>query len=96
MASYWNDLVQEAQRISIYRSPGMEYNEERCRNYVVNQAGNAIDAMIQMHGEDRFLKMIKERPCAPNPKYDLLVKNYRDDIADRMDLLRKALGGSHL
>ena len=92
MTCYWSDLVQEAQRISIYRSPGMEYNEERCRHYVVNQAGNAIDAMIQIHGETRFLKMIKERPCAPNPKYDLLVKNYRNDIAARMDQLREAIG----
>ncbi len=77
MQDYWYNFVEDAQRISIYQAPGMEYNEERCKNYVINQAGNAIDAMIQMYGIDEFVDMIENRPTARNPKYDLLVKNHR-------------------
>ena len=77
MQDYWCNLVEDAQRISIYQTPGMEYNEERCKNYVINQAGNAIDCLIKMYGVDEVLDMIEKRPCAPNPKYDLLVKNHK-------------------
>ena len=83
MQDYWMNLVEDAERISIYQAPGMEYNEERCKNYVVNQAGNAIDAMIQMYGVDEVVHMIETRPCAPNPKYDLLVRNHRLNILAR-------------
>lgn len=80
MKDYWSALVDDAERISIYQAPGMEYNEERCKRYVVNQAGNAIDAIIQMYGIDEFAKMIEERPVMPNPKYDLLIKQHRHEV----------------
>lgn len=80
MKDYWSALVDDAERISIYQAPGMEYNEERCKRYVVNQAGNAIDAIIQMYGIDEFAKMIEERPVMPNPKYDLLIKQHRYEV----------------
>ena len=80
MKDYWSALVDDAERISIYQAPGMEYNEERCKRYVVNQAGNAIDAIIHMYGIDEFAKMIEERPVMPNPKYDLLIKQHRREV----------------
>ena len=80
MTDYWYNLVEDAEKISIYRTPGMEYNEERCRNYVINQAGNAIDAMIQMYGIYEFQKMIEDRQVAPNPKYEWLIKQHRFDV----------------
>lgn len=83
MRDYWCDLVEDAERISIYQSPGMEYNEERCKRYVINQAGNAIDACIQMYGLYEFEKMIQERPVSHNPKYDMVVKQHRFDVIAR-------------
>lgn len=80
MRGYWCNLVEDAERISIYQSPGMEYNEERCKRYVINQAGNAIDACIQMYGLYGFEKMIQERPVCRNPKYDMVVKQHRFDM----------------
>lgn len=86
MTDYWYNLVEDAEKISIYRAPGMEYNEERCRNYVINQAGNAIDAMIQMYGIHEFEKMIQDRDVAPNPKYELLIRQHRFDVlANRVE-----------
>lgn len=82
MTEYWMNFIADAERIKIYGSPGMEYNEERCRRYVVNQAGNAIDAMIRIHGLDGFKRMIDERPVAPNPKYEQIVKEHRFSLFD--------------
>lgn len=82
MTKYWADLISNAERIKIYRSPGMEYNEERCRRYVVNQAGNAIDAMIQIHGLDGFKRLIDERTVNPNPKYEQIVREHRFSVMD--------------
>ena len=76
MKPYWQNLVTDAERISIYVAPGMEYNEARCRNYVVNQAGNAIDACIQMYGVTEFAQMIKDRKTLHNPKYDVIVQQH--------------------
>ena len=88
MREYWQNFVEDASRISIYQSPGMEYNEERLKNYVINQAGNAIDAAIQMYGLYEFEQMIKDRPVAPNPKYDMLVKRHNLEVlCDRVKRL---------
>lgn len=78
LTDYWNTFVEDAVKISIYRSPGMEYNEARCRRYVVNQAGNAIDAMLKMYGVDEFAGMIADRPTKPNPKYDMVVRQHEE------------------
>lgn len=80
MTDYWCNLIDDAQRISIYTAPGMDYNEERCKRYVVNQAGNAIDACIKMYGLYEFEKMIAERSVAPNPKYDALIRQHRYEV----------------
>ena len=74
---YWGEMLSGADRISIYESPGIEYNIDRCENYVVRLAGNAIDAYIQCIGVDKFLDNIKNRPVRRNPKYDRLVEEYR-------------------
>ena len=76
MTDYWRDLVEDAQQISIYRTPGIEYNVERLKNLVVNQWGNAIDCMIQLIGINGLESMIANRSCASNPKYDLLIRDF--------------------
>lgn len=80
MKPYWSVLVGDAERIKIFTAPGMEYNEEQCRHFVVNQAGNAIDACIQMYGLTEFEKMISERQTMPNPKYEELVQRHRFEV----------------
>lgn len=77
MTDYWMRFIEDAQRISIYCAPGMIYNEERCRKYVINQAGNAIDALIRMYGVDDFMELLSSRQTKQNPKYDMLVKEHQ-------------------
>ena len=80
MKEYWADFIGDAEKISIFTAPGMEYNEERCKNYVVNQAGNAIDACIQMYGLNEFQQMIEQRGTMRNPKYDMLIQRHRLEV----------------
>ena len=79
MTDYWLDMLEVLTPIRIYTAPGMDYNVDRCREYVINQAGNAIDALIQIYGIHDFQHMIATRPTSPNPKYERLVQQYKMD-----------------
>lgn len=74
---YWGEFLCHAEAISLYQAPGLEYNLDRCERYVIHQAGNAIDAYIQIRGVPGFLEELKKRTTMRNPKYDRLVAEYR-------------------
>ena len=77
MTEYWAQLVGGIGRIKIYTYPGAAYNVDRCRHFVFDMAGNAIDAMLQIYDSvDTFLSVLSARQCKPNPKYDLLVREH--------------------
>ena len=77
MADYWVNLVGDVGRIKIFTLPGSDYSLEKCRHFVIDMAGNAIDAMLQIYETvDDFVMAVKSRRCAPNPKYDLIVKEH--------------------
>ncbi|MBR5217949.1 MAG: replication initiation factor domain-containing protein [Oscillospiraceae bacterium] len=86
MTSYWLRVLEILTPISIFTAPGMEYNIDRCRDYVINQAGNAIDCLIQIYGLNEFKAMIDNRNTAKNPKYTALVKqHYFDRLCAKVD-----------
>ena len=70
-AKWWTRIIDNAGKISLYSRKDVDYNFFRLKNYVVNQAGNAIDCMIGLIGVDEFQKAIKERDSNPNPKYKI-------------------------
>ena len=72
LKKYWADFLGDANRISLYVKPGMEYNLDRLDNYVFRQAGNAIDTAVEIYGVDGFLDKLHNRRTVHNPKYDLL------------------------
>ena len=71
-------MLGNANAISIYQSPGLEYNLDRCERYVIGQAGNAIDAYIQCVGIGGFTEALKKRTTMRNPKYDRMVTEFRE------------------
>ena len=75
-AEYWAALIGDVGRIKIFTVPGGAYNLEKCRHYVFDMAGNAIDAMLQIYDVPDFLAMVECRECKPNPKYDFIVKEH--------------------
>lgn len=74
---YWGEFLCNARAIHIYAEPGLEYNLDRCQKYVINQAGNAIDALIQITGVDGFMDLLKKRTTKRNPKYDRMVQEFK-------------------
>ena len=79
MAQYWSDLINDALPRSIYVAPGLEYNVDRCENYVYRIAGNAIDALLQVYDGDvsEFLSKLGSRDTKPNPKYKTMIREAR-------------------
>ena len=77
LTDYWSELIGEACRIQIYTKPGINYNLLNCEDFVYNQAGNAINALLQVYDVDTFLQKLQERKSRPNPKYTQMVQNYK-------------------
>lgn len=78
MKDYWGLLLCDAERITLYESPGIEYNLEKCKEFVINHAGNAIDAYLQIRGLMGFLQDLNTRKTARNPKYEKLINDYKN------------------
>ncbi|MCD7768710.1 MAG: replication initiation factor domain-containing protein [Oscillospiraceae bacterium] len=74
---YWQKFLGDTARISLFSRPGNAYTEEACHDYVINQAGNAIDALARMHGWPWLQYMIDHRTVRRNSKYDDMVANYK-------------------
>lgn len=90
---YWERLVGNVSKLSIYKKPGLGYNLQKCREYVSRQAGNAVDALLQIYGTNGFLKLIDNRTVKQNPKYRNLVREVREQqgghLAEDYELRRK-------
>lgn len=80
--AYWANMLGNANAISIYQAPGLDYNLDRCERYVINQAGNAIDAYIQCVGMNGFVEALKNRTTMRNPKYDRMVTEFKSFSED--------------
>ena len=75
----------------------MEYNLDRCKHFVVEQAGNAIAALIQLFGLEELEKMIDNRNAKPNPKYDMMIRQELERrkifrFEELVDLIRRNPG----
>lgn len=101
LTDYWDNLILDAHAISIYRSPGMEYNEEQLKYNVVERWGNAIDCAIQLYGIDEVQSMIEHRNAKPNPKYSMIIKQHEQRVKafqfqELVDKVNRFFGSSHV
>ena len=72
-APFWLRFVSGVERISLFAKKDVEYNYSQLKNYVLNQAGNAVDCLISIDGIDKFYEDLKHREANPNPKYSSLL-----------------------
>ena len=79
-AEYWQKLLEHSKQISIYEKPGTEYNLYNLERYCLKQAGNAVDAYIQIRGVDGFLKDLEKRGTMENPKYTDLIEKCKREV----------------
>lgn len=75
-ADYWQQLLTTSQKIKLYTKPGTDYSLQTLENYVIKQAGNAVDTYISIIGIKQFITNLKERYTSKNPKYELLKEKH--------------------
>lgn len=95
---YWADLLAEAARIPLYVKPGVEYNISQLENFVFNQAGSAISAMLEIVDFPVFMERMrrKREEGVRNPKYERLVQEYgRRRRREKQPEVRPADGQGH-
>lgn len=62
LTSWWDELLGNAGRISMAYSGGMEYNFDKLKEYVINQAGASIRTYLDLKGSDELFREISRRP----------------------------------
>lgn len=85
MKSYWADLLEDAQRIRLYKKPGVEYNMVNLENFVFGTASAAIDTYIQIMGLTMFYEQLRRsRQGRELPvKYQQLKSTYYRVLEDK-------------
>jgi len=76
MADYWSDLLEGIQQIRCWSDPGVEYNEFSLSNFVINQAGNALDCYLRIFGMEDLIRELGQRSVKMSPKYQRLLAKY--------------------
>ena len=77
VAEYWKHLIQDAQRIHIAASPGVEYNIFRLQSFIRDTAGGGLQTWIDIFGLDSLPQLLKTRKGKLNPKYKMLLSQHK-------------------
>lgn len=76
LTDYWDKLLAGVAKIRCWSSPGVEYNMANLENFVVQQAGSAIDTYLRVWGPQRLIQKIRERNVPLSPKYKRLLDEF--------------------
>ena len=86
MTDYWSALIDGMQQIRCWSAPGVEYNEFKLSNFVINQAGNALDCYLYIFGVEDLIRELGNRAIKPSPKYERLKAKYLNLKLGLLDL----------
>lgn len=73
---YWAAVLDGVSAIRVWSAPGVDYNMEHLENYVVRQAGSAIDVYLKVWGVQRLIDHIRRRNVPLAPKYKQILTDY--------------------
>ena len=79
MTDYWEELLDGVGRIQCWTAPGVDYNMSHLENFVIRQAGNAIDVYLQINGWARLFDQLHNRDVELSPKYKHILQQYGID-----------------
>lgn len=86
-ARWWERFIDTVGEVAIYTPKPTAYNVYRCEDYVYRQAGNAVAALIDIRGVDRFLRDLVSKKAPTNAKYQQI----RNDCGEASDNILKYL-----
>lgn len=75
-ADYWEKLLEGVCKIRVWSAPGVIYNMSRLENFVLRQAGNAIETYVKVFGWQKLNLRLKERNVELPLKYRKLLQDY--------------------
>ena len=74
---YWDSFIAEAWKMSLYVSPGVEYNLEKLERFAITQAGAAAAAYIEIKGVDEYVDKCRQKlSAAATPKYREMIRQH--------------------
>jgi len=85
-AKYWQKFIDEAEKIKLYKKPGVEYNLSNLEYFAVDMAGSAVKTYIEIFGIHQYLNEIYGKEYQ-NPKYAKLESQYKDKKRSKYEVL---------
>lgn len=82
-ARWWERFADTVGDVKVYTPKPTAYNIYRCEDYVYRQAGNAVAALIDIRGVDKFLHDLSKNKAPTNAKYQQI----RNDCGTASDSL---------
>ena len=76
LAPYWAELLEGVQKFRCWSSPGVEYTVWDLSNFVIKQAGNALDCYLRIFGYDDLIRELGKRSIKMSSKYQRLLDKY--------------------
>ena len=83
IAPYWDRLIMEMERISLWISPGDEYNFSKTERWLVDQCGQAILTAMKMHRLAWLIRQIEKQYPELAPKYQRALQEF--DMQRKLD-----------
>lgn len=78
ISPWWDRFLGDAARLSVWSKPGTIYNLSACERYLFTQPIGSIKTVIEVHGAEEFIEMVKRAPPPKNPKYKRLIDEYNE------------------
>lgn len=76
MTEYWEKLIDGVEQIRCWSAPGVDYNMSHLENFVIRQAGNAIDVYLKVCGWHQLMEQLRNRDVKMSPKYKRILEEY--------------------
>lgn len=73
---YWKKFIDNVEKIKLYSKPGIIYNLDHIRDYILSQPKNSIAAYIEAVGGDEFMNLILSSDYKLNKKQRSAVNDY--------------------
>ncbi len=75
-AEFWEEFLHHADKAQPFDRPGMEYNYDNLHDYVVKQAGQAIQVLSQLDNAEKMFHDIREHRKGKKlaPKYQEIIR----------------------
>lgn len=76
LKDYWQQLVDEVERIQIFVKPGVEYNVSQLDHFVFDQAASALHCAVKLYGATYVVQRVLDKDISENKKYMRLLSEF--------------------